>query len=441
MTADAGMADGTQVSGGAGDFSSQANEAGLVLPRPRRVNPWLAAAIVVSIILVSIGVGWVTGGFNPASPRQGITLPASCQTPALQYSGTVSSAVDPASTAVFEQFVSAFDRSTGDCIAISLNTSSGEGGLTLGHTDFLVVGDAPTNSLLAQLPHPVATFPVTVGAIAIAYNLPGLTVPLNLTPGVLSGIFLGTIDNWSSSAVTSINPGDTIGLVGGIHVAFDQGPSSSTDALASYLAATNQTWNATVGAEPSGAWSVGTGFDNASALTQYILATPGSIGYTSIVNLSAAGPAFARVENAAGHFASLNTTGLVSTSNAVSNDYFAQSNLSVDPVLNTASATGAWSYPLTTFSYVVLYRDLGVAYGSTLSWGAAWWLVEFFEWMEQSGGSIPASMGLLAPPFSLTSLAESVIQQVAYNGTSILLGGASSDGEGGGENDSGTGEF
>jgi phosphate transport system substrate-binding protein len=52
----------------------------------------------------------------------------------------------------------------------------------------------------------VLHIPTTMGAAVLAYNVPGVTTGLRLTPETVAGIFLGTITNWNDPAVVADNP-------------------------------------------------------------------------------------------------------------------------------------------------------------------------------------------------------------------------------------------
>src|SRR5215470_3201994 len=45
-------------------------------------------------------------------------------------------------------------------------------------------------------------FPTVLGADVPAYNIPGITAPLNFTPEALAGIFLGKITKWNDPELT-----------------------------------------------------------------------------------------------------------------------------------------------------------------------------------------------------------------------------------------------
>src|SRR5205814_10660640 len=66
--------------------------------------------------------------------------------------------------------------------------------------------DAPmSDSAIAAIRGNVLHVPTVMGAVGIAYNLPGLAQPVKFTPDVLADIFLGKITNWNDARLTSIN--------------------------------------------------------------------------------------------------------------------------------------------------------------------------------------------------------------------------------------------
>src|SRR3982751_3603659 len=53
----------------------------------------------------------------------------------------------------------------------------------------------------------VLHFPTVIGAVAIVYNVPGITKPLNLDGGTISDIFLGKVRKWNDGKIAKLNPG------------------------------------------------------------------------------------------------------------------------------------------------------------------------------------------------------------------------------------------
>ena len=55
-------------------------------------------------------------------------------------------------------------------------------------------------------PH-VYHFPTVMGAVVLAYNLPGVTGELKLTPEILADFFLGKLFYWNDPKIAAVNPG------------------------------------------------------------------------------------------------------------------------------------------------------------------------------------------------------------------------------------------
>ena len=67
--------------------------------------------------------------------------------------------------------------------------------------------DAPLKaSEITNMPN-VLHIPETIGAVTLAYNLPGISSGLNLTGEVIADIFLGKITKWNNDAIQTLNPG------------------------------------------------------------------------------------------------------------------------------------------------------------------------------------------------------------------------------------------
>src|SRR5687768_16189173 len=74
----------------------------------------------------------------------------------------------------------------------SIGSGGGIQQVKAGTVDF-GASDAPlTDQKLQEMPRPVLHFPTVAGAVAVAYNLPGVTQQLKLSPEILVGIYMGT---------------------------------------------------------------------------------------------------------------------------------------------------------------------------------------------------------------------------------------------------------
>src|ERR1700709_1992989 len=110
------------------------------------------------------------------------------------------------STFVYPLFSKMFSQYT----ASKVNYQSiGSGGGILQLTNKTVDfgdSDAPLNAdQTAKMSAPVLHIPMTSGAVVITYNIPGVSVPLNLNGKDLADIYLGKITNWNSPEIKDAN--------------------------------------------------------------------------------------------------------------------------------------------------------------------------------------------------------------------------------------------
>ncbi len=89
--------------------------------------------------------------------------------------------------------------------------------------------------------------PVTLGAVALSYNLTGVSGHLNLTPAIIAGIFLGTITSWDDASIKTANPGVTLPheTITSVHRSDGSG---TTGIFTHYLSAISPAWSTKVGA-------------------------------------------------------------------------------------------------------------------------------------------------------------------------------------------------
>jgi ABC-type phosphate transport system substrate-binding protein len=80
-----------------------------------------------------------------------------------------------------------------------VGSGQGVSSFTSKTVDFACSDAALTSSQRTAAPNAVH-IPETIGAITLAYNLPGATTTLRLSGPVVADIFLGTITNWNDPA-------------------------------------------------------------------------------------------------------------------------------------------------------------------------------------------------------------------------------------------------
>lgn len=158
--------------------------------------------------------------------------------------------------------------------------------------------DAPMNdSQLAQSKNgPILHIPVTLGAVAISYNLPGLSDHLKLTGPVLADIFQGKITTWNDPQIQDANKGATLPNLP-ITVVHRSDGSGTTGIFTHYLAVVSPEWKTKVGAGTTVNWPVGVGGKGNDGVAANVKNTKGAIGYNELAYVIKNNISYAAVQN------------------------------------------------------------------------------------------------------------------------------------------------
>ncbi|MCX7929327.1 MAG: phosphate ABC transporter substrate-binding protein PstS [Chlorobi bacterium] len=162
--------------------------------------------------------------------------------------------------------------------------------------------DAQLAEAFAKQKSPVLHIPTTLGAVAIAYNLP-LSKPLQLTPAVLTDIFLGVIKRWDDRRIAEINPGVALPAKPIIVVHRSDG-SGTTAIFTDYLCKISNYWKQRYGQGTSVNWPKGTlGAKGNEGVAGQIKQVVGSIGYVELAYAVQNKLPYAAVQNKSGEYA------------------------------------------------------------------------------------------------------------------------------------------
>jgi phosphate transport system substrate-binding protein len=188
----------------------------------------------------------------------------------------------------------------------------------------------------------VFQMPLTAGAVAICYNLPG-NPDLRLTRQALVSIFLGEIDSWDHSEIRACNPDVELPALP-IRVVRRAEGSGTTAVFTNHLNAIDSRWTAKwVG--KSIEWPVGIGGKGNAGVNALIKQTPGAIGYIEAGYAALTGLKPIALQNRAGQF-------VLPTEE---NTRLALGEVRLNKVLEGAvkDPRGKTAYPIATFTWVV----------------------------------------------------------------------------------------
>ena len=147
--------------------------------------------------------------------------------------------------------------------------------------------------------------PMVPGAIAVLYNVTGVTAPLNLSGSTLAKIFNGKITTWNDPAIAADNTGVTLPStkITTFHRSDKSGTSFNFSnylhniAPSDFSAAANKQWPGTGGQGQNGS----------SGVAQAVKTTSGGIGYAELSYATADNLSYAKVGNAQGQFVQAST--------------------------------------------------------------------------------------------------------------------------------------
>lgn len=249
--------------------------------------------------------------------------------------------------------------------------------------------------------------PVCAGAVVLSYNLPGVTDTLQLTPEVIAGLFLGTIQKWNDPQIAAINPGVQLPDTKVI-IAHRSDGSGTTNIFTSYLSKVSPDWKSKVGHGSSVNWPAGLGGKGNEGVSGLVKQTPGAIGYMELAYALQNKMSVARVKNKGGAFI---TPGVASTSAA------ANIQLPPDAKASLTDTEAADGYPLSGFTWVIVYKEQNY---NGRSKERAQQIADLLWWTIHEGQAFaePLHYATLAP--SAVTVAENLLRSVTYDGQPLI---------------------
>lgn len=254
----------------------------------------------------------------------------------------------------------------------------------------------------------VVHIPVTLGAVAITYNLPSVKEPLKLDGAVVAGIFQGEITKWSDDKIAALNPG--VDLPGtDIAVVHRSDGSGTTNIFTTYLSSVSDTWKSQVGAGTSVKWPVGIGAKGNEGVTGQVKQLEGGIAYVELSYATQNKLPTAEIKNSAGAFVTPSAAGATACANA------AASTMPADLRIMIAGCTGGDQalYPISGFSWVLLYTNQADA-----AKGRA--LVNMLDWLLHDGQQYGAALDYAPLPANVVEKGTAKLQTVKSNGGPLL---------------------
>jgi len=335
--------------------------------------------------------------------------------PPPDYSGAITADGATFPQPVYEQWTQDYAATTG----IQISYTGGGSGQGIKDVTSNIVqfagSDAPMKDTEkagaeSQNGSPILHIPTVFGAIVMAYNVGGISKPINFSPEVIGKIYTGQITMWNDPLVVADNAGITLPALA-ITVAHRSDGSGTTNAFTSWLCDVSTDWKAAVdpckGKEVT--WPVGLGGKGNAGVTGVITGTPGAVGYIELSYAVQNSVPYGNVKNASGNWItpSLDSVAAAATFDTIPDSLTFQA-------WNTSVADG---YPITTATWILVYQQQDKVNPDEKQADA---IVHFLIWALDQGKDAANALGYATLPDALRTATLDRIATITYNGTPIV---------------------
>ncbi len=299
---------------------------------------------------------------------------------------------------------------------VNLNYQSiGSGGGVKQHIEKTVnfaASDKPMSEAERDLAKGTLHIPEAIGGVVVVYNIPEIPDKgLKLTGDELADIFLGKITKWNDSRIAEHNP--ELNLPDKeIVVAHRSDGSGTTFVFTDYLVEVSPEWDEKVGKGKSVPWPMGLAAAGNEGVAGIIKSTEYSIGYIELAYAFQIGMSYAYIQNGDGDAFVEPTLKSISAASSGVADILPAADESWVGV-SLVNAPGTDSYPIASFTYLLVYDDLQQV---TKSKDQAKAVIHLIYWMITDGQEF--SPNLLYVPLSdkVVELGKIGLSQVTYDG-------------------------
>ena len=376
----------------------------------RRVKAVHLIAGLVLIALVGAACSSKTSNNGTSNTFKGVAL-----------TGSGATFPQPVYEALFKTFHDSFESGA--------QITYGGGGSGKGISDIQAkvvdfAGSDPPLSDTDQRPG-LLEIPTVVGAITLAYNVPGVPAGLKLTPDAISGIFQGHIKFWDDAAIKGPNAGTTLPHQA-IAPVVRQDSSGTTQVFAKYLNKVSPSWKAdkNLGGHTDPAtgkaalkqlnWPKSFDQEQGNAnVASGVQRTKYSIGYVELAYALSNNITFASVPyctptatgcTAGADFVTPSITSVTAASAGLS--------FPITSSTNILNSTASGAYPISTTTYFLVYKDqTNKDKGQTL--------VDLLTWLLHKGQDVIKAQNYAPLPDAIIAQDDALIATISSGGTAL----------------------
>ena len=221
-------------------------------------------------------------------------------------------------------------------------TQTSEGTVDFGASDMPVTDDK-----IAAAKVKFMHIPTVLGAVVPIYNVPGVGKELNFSGDAIADIYLGKITKWNDPRLVKDNPGVNLPATPILPV-YRSESSGTTFIFTDYLSKVSPAWKTTVGSNSAVKWPAGIGAKGNEGVAGMVRQTPGSLGYVELIYALSNNMSYGAVKNVAGKFLQGSPEGVTAAAAA------SAKTMPADYRVSITNAPGAASYPISSFTYLLI---------------------------------------------------------------------------------------
>jgi phosphate transport system substrate-binding protein len=303
---------------------------------------------------------------------------------------------------LYKKWVETYQANNPDIWVTYSGVGSGAGidRFITGSVDFGGSDAAMSNEQMARVDSGVHLVPATAGMVVLAYNLPGVDGELYLPRDVYADIFAGKIDKWNDPKIQAANaelalPNLNIALVA------RRDSSGTTFAFTNHLAEISETFRSEgPGVGKLVSWPAGAMLANGNdGVAQRVKISEGAIGYMGYEFAKRLDIPMATLENKAGNFVKADpATGQTALADTVDE-------MPENLRLFIPDPKGAGSYPIVTYSWLMLYGQYSHEKKRTA-------IKDFVTWGLTEGQSFSDDLGFIPLPREVVSLGTRAVERI-----------------------------
>lgn len=274
----------------------------------------------------------------------------------------------------------------------SIGSGGGIRQVTEGTVDFGATDGPMTDEQLGKVKAgKLLHIPTVLGAVVPTYNVEGVK-DLKLSGPVLAEIFLGTIAKWNDPKIAALNKGVKLPDAP-ITVVHRSDGSGTTYVWVDYLSKVSKEWETKVGRATSVNWPVGLGGKGNEGVSGLVKQTPNSIGYNELIYAVQNDISYASVQNKAGKFIKADLDSVSAAAAGVK--------MPADYRVSITDAAGPKAYPVSSFTWLLVYEQNPAPKGKVLK--------EFLGWMLEGGQTMAKDLHYAPLPPQVRAMIKKTI--------------------------------